>query len=102
MPWTQEARRRIGRWVTGGHVDGELLVSDHAGSQLVDELRSRGLPIVACGRRIGHERQISYAAADDRNGARQMVTYLRSRGHRTIGIITGPLDTPCGVDRLAG
>jgi DNA-binding LacI/PurR family transcriptional regulator len=99
---TQEDRRRIGRWVTGGHVDGALLVSDHAGSPLIDELRSRGLPIVACGRPIGHERQISYVAADDRDGARQMVNYLRSQGRETIGIITGPLDTPGGVDRLAG
>jgi DNA-binding LacI/PurR family transcriptional regulator len=31
-----------------------------------------------------------------------MVAYLRSRGHRTIATITGPLDTSGGVDRLAG
>jgi DNA-binding LacI/PurR family transcriptional regulator len=99
---TQADRRRIGRWVTAGHVDGVLLVSEHAGSPLIDELRSRGLPIVAAGRPIGHERDISYVAADDRDGARQMVSYLRSRGRRTIGIITGPIDTPGGVDRLAG
>lgn len=99
---TQEDRKRVGRWVTAGHVDGVLLVSEHAGSPLIDELRSRGLPIVAAGRPIGHERDISYVAADDRDGARQMVGYLRSRGRRTIGIITGPVDTPGGVDRLAG
>lgn len=99
---TQEDRRRVGRWVTAGHVDGVLLVSEHAGSPLTDELRSRGLPIVAAGRPIGHEREISYVAADDRDGARQMVHYLRSLGRRRIGIITGPTDTPGGVDRLAG
>ncbi|GAA1115331.1 LacI family DNA-binding transcriptional regulator [Kribbella jejuensis] len=99
---TQEDRKRVGRWVTAGHVDGVLLVSEHAGSPLIGELRSRGLPIVAAGRPIGHEREISYVAADDRDGARQMVSHLRSRGYRTIGIITGPVDTPGGVDRLAG
>lgn len=99
---TLEDRKRVGRWVTAGHVDGVLLVSEHAGSPLIDELRSRGLPIVAAGRPIGHERDISYVAADDRDGARQMVGHLRSRGRRTIGIITGPIDTPGGVDRLAG
>lgn len=99
---TLEDRKRVGRWVTAGHVDGVLLVSEHAGSPLIDELRSRGLPIVAAGRPIGYERDISYVAADDRDGARQMVTYLRSRGHRRIAIITGPIDTPGGVDRLAG
>ncbi|WP_246277847.1 LacI family DNA-binding transcriptional regulator [Phytohabitans rumicis] len=99
---TQEDRERIGRYVTAGHVDGALLVSDHAGSSLLQELKDRGLPVVTCGRPLGHEREISYVAADDRDGARQMVSYLRSRGHRTIATITGPLDTSGGVDRLAG
>jgi DNA-binding LacI/PurR family transcriptional regulator len=99
---TVEDRKRIGRWLTAGHVDGALLVSTHLGSPLLDELKGRGLPFVVCGRPLGHEREVSYVAADDRDGARQMVGYLRSRGHRTIGIITGPLDTSGGVDRLAG
>ena len=99
---TPEDRRRVSRYVTAGHVDGALLVSTHTGSPLIDELRAQDLPVVACGRPLGHERDISYVAADDRDGARQMVSYLRSRGHRTIGTITGPLDTSGGVDRLAG
>jgi DNA-binding LacI/PurR family transcriptional regulator len=99
---TQEDRKRIGRYVTAGHVDGALLVSDHAGSPLLEELKGRALPVVTCGRPLGHERDISYVAANDRDGARQMVAYLRDRGHRTIATITGPLDTSGGVDRLAG
>jgi DNA-binding LacI/PurR family transcriptional regulator len=98
---TKEDRERIGRYVTAGHVDGALLVSDHAGSSLLQELKEQ-VPVVTCGRPLGHERDISYVAADDRDGARQMVGYLRSRGHRTIATITGPLDTSGGVDRLAG
>jgi DNA-binding LacI/PurR family transcriptional regulator len=31
-----------------------------------------------------------------------MVAYLRSTGRRRIATITGPLDTPGGVERLAG
>jgi DNA-binding LacI/PurR family transcriptional regulator len=99
---TPEDRQRIGRYVTGGHVDGALLVSDHAGSPLIKELNRHRLPVVACGRPLGHERDVSYVIADDRDGARQMVSYLVSRGHRTIATITGPLDTSGGVDRLAG
>ncbi|MDG4767161.1 LacI family DNA-binding transcriptional regulator [Solwaraspora sp. WMMD406] len=99
---TSEDRKRVGRYVTAGHVDGALLVSTHAGSPLIDELKGRGLPFVVCGKPLGHERDVSYVAADDRDGARQMVTYLKSRGHRTIATITGPLDTPGGVERLAG
>ena len=99
---TQDERRRVSRFVTSGHVDGALLVSTHMGSRLMDDLRGRGVPVVAFGRPMGHERDLAYVAADDRDGARKMVQYLISQGRRTIGIITGPLDTPGGVDRLAG
>lgn len=99
---TPEDRKRISRYVTAGHVDAALLVSDHVGSPLISELLGRSLPVVACGRPLGHEREISYATADDRDGARQMVTYLKSQGYQRIGIITGQLDTSGGVDRLAG
>jgi DNA-binding LacI/PurR family transcriptional regulator len=99
---TQEERKRVSRYVTSGHVDGALLVSTHTGSPLIDELRGRGVPVVACGKPLGHERDLAYVAADDRDGARQMVQYLQSKGRRTIGIITGPLDTGGGVERLAG
>jgi DNA-binding LacI/PurR family transcriptional regulator len=99
---TPEERKRVSRFVTAGHVDGVLLVSSHTGNPLVDELTAQDVPVVACGKPLGHERDISYVAADDRDGARQMVNYLRSRGYRRIGMITGPQDTPGGVDRLAG
>ncbi|GAA3201752.1 LacI family DNA-binding transcriptional regulator [Dactylosporangium siamense] len=97
-----EDRKRLGRYLTGGHVDGALLVSTHSGNPLIPELLSRGLPVVACGKPLGYERQAAYVAADDRDGARQMVEYLRSTGRRRIATITGPLDTPGGIERLAG
>jgi DNA-binding LacI/PurR family transcriptional regulator len=46
--------------------------------------------------------KVSYVAADDRDGARDMVRHLLSLGRRRIGVVTGPLDSPGGVDRLAG
>ncbi|MEO3743080.1 LacI family DNA-binding transcriptional regulator [Plantactinospora sp. B24E8] len=99
---TSEDRKRVGRYVTAGHVDGALVISSHAGSPLLDDLEARGLPFVACGRPLGRDRNVSYVAADDRGGARQMVSYLRSQGRQRIATITGPLDTSGGVDRLAG
>ncbi|WP_328455571.1 LacI family transcriptional regulator [Streptomyces sp. NBC_00386] len=99
---TQDERRRITRYITAGHVDGVLLVSSHSGDPVAEELREAGVPLVACGKPIGLVSKVSYVAADDRDGARDMVTHLLSLGRRRIGMVTGPLDTPGGVERLAG
>ncbi|MFF8386338.1 LacI family DNA-binding transcriptional regulator [Streptomyces kanasensis] len=99
---TEAERRRITRYITAGHVDGVLLVSSHSGDPLAERLRDAGVPLVACGKPIGGASRISYVAADDRDGARCMVRHLLSLGRRRIGTITGPLDTPGGVDRLGG
>ncbi|MEV0594585.1 LacI family DNA-binding transcriptional regulator [Nonomuraea cavernae] len=95
-------REQVLRYVRGGHADGVLLVSTHAGDPLVDALRSSHLPAVSCGAVIGRESVIPYAACDERGGARQMAEYLVSRGRRKIAMITGPLDTPGGIQRLEG
>jgi DNA-binding LacI/PurR family transcriptional regulator len=99
---TEEDRMRIARFVAAGHVDGVLLISTHFGHRLIADLADRGVPVVACGEPLGHESRVSYVSADDRGGARQMVSYLRSAGCRRIGTVTGPLDAPGGTLRLAG
>ncbi|MFD3731860.1 LacI family DNA-binding transcriptional regulator [Streptomyces sp. NPDC058632] len=99
---TQAERRRIVRYITAGHVDGVLLVSSHSGDPVAEELRAAGIPLVACGKPIGLGSKVSYVAADDRDGARDMVRHLLSLGRRRVGMVTGPLDTPGGVERLAG
>src|SRR5947209_2124228 len=71
----QAERERVGRFVATGHVDGALLVSAHAGSSLVDELGALEVPVVACGKPLGHDRRLAYVAADDRDGARRMVRH---------------------------
>ncbi|HEX6343453.1 LacI family DNA-binding transcriptional regulator [Umezawaea sp.] len=95
-------RKRTSRFLAAGHVDGVLLVSSHTGNPLVDELVQFDIPVVTCGKPLGHEGVVAYAAADDRAGARSMVRHLRERGRTRIATITGPLDTPGGVERLAG
>jgi DNA-binding LacI/PurR family transcriptional regulator len=99
---TDADRKRIARFVAAGHVDGVLLVSTHMGDPIMDELASHHVPMVAVGEPAGHESLIAHVAADDRGGARQMVSYLRSAGRRRIATVTGPLDAPGGSQRLAG
>ncbi|MER5278710.1 LacI family DNA-binding transcriptional regulator [Streptomyces sp. NPDC002809] len=98
----KDDRRRLTRYITSGHVDGVLLVSSHSGDPVAVELRDAGIPLVACGKPLGLGSKVSYVAADDRDGAREMVRYLLTAGRRRIGMITGPLDTPGGTERLAG
>ncbi|MFI6320208.1 LacI family DNA-binding transcriptional regulator [Nonomuraea sp. NPDC050556] len=95
-------RDRVLRYVKGGHADGVLLLSTHAGDPLVEALRSTGVPAVSCGAVIGMESVIPFAACDERGGARQMTEHLIARGRRKIAMITGPMDTPGGIQRLEG
>jgi DNA-binding LacI/PurR family transcriptional regulator len=99
---TPEERGRVLSYLSGGHVDGVLLVSPHSGDPLLSELVRAEVPIVACGRVLGYEQVISSVAADDRSGARSAVEHLIGAGCRRIATITGPQDTSGGVDRLQG
>ncbi|MEV6038648.1 LacI family DNA-binding transcriptional regulator [Nonomuraea sp. NPDC052116] len=94
-------RERVVRYIRGGHADGVLLMSTHAGDPFIDALRS-GPPAVSCGAVIGSEGVIPYAAADERLGGRQMTEYFVNQGRRRIAMITGPMDTPGGIQRLEG
>ncbi|MEU3424181.1 LacI family DNA-binding transcriptional regulator [Streptomyces gardneri] len=99
---TEDERRRNLRYIEAGHVDGVLLVSSHSGDPVVARLHEAGVPVVACGKPLGQTAKIGYVAADDRDGARDMVRHLHASGRRRIATVTGPLDTPGGVERLAG
>jgi len=95
-------RTRVTRFLAAGHVDGALLVSAHAGDPLLDLLGQAGVPYVAIGAPLGHESETSYVAADERGGARTMVSYLKSLGRARIATVAGPLDTAGGQGRLEG
>ncbi|MGY1453045.1 LacI family DNA-binding transcriptional regulator [Streptomyces sp. SS8] len=102
---TPAERRRVMRYVTAGHVDGVLLVSSHTGDPVAEQLTRAGIPVVASGKpidRSGRTARIAHVAADDRDGARDIVRHLVSLGRRRIATVAGPPDTPGGVDRLAG
>lgn len=97
-----EERTRAVTYLSGGHVDGILLVSPHSGDPLLGQLVKAGVPIVACGRVLGHEDAISSVSADEWAGARSAVEHLLAAGCRRVVHIAGPQDTSGGVDRLRG
>jgi len=103
MAGSASEQRRASDFIQQGHVDGVLLVSWHSsGSDLIGQLHSAGIPVIACGVPLGHEKKIGWVAADDMEGARTAVAHLRSIGRTRIATIAGPEDTSGGRQRLTG
>jgi DNA-binding LacI/PurR family transcriptional regulator len=98
-------RRRLERYVVGGHVDGVLLASLHGDDPLPGILERAGVPAVLVGRPPGGSNGTvpsSWVDADNRGGAGKAVDHLARQGRRRIATITGPLDMGVGLDRLEG
>ncbi|WP_407564521.1 LacI family DNA-binding transcriptional regulator [Streptomyces sp. 184] len=97
---------RIGRFLSGGHVDGALMFSLHRDDPLPGLAAAAGLPVVYGGRPgwpgAAGEPGLLYVDTDNRAGAELAVRHLLARGRRRIGHIAGPLDQTSAVDRLAG
>jgi DNA-binding LacI/PurR family transcriptional regulator len=97
---------RVGRYLSGGHVDGALVFSLHADDPLPGITRRLGLPTVFGGRPgwpgADGDRDVLYVDSDNRGGAREAVRHLVSLGRERIATITGPLDQTASVDRLDG
>ncbi len=101
MPNSPADVRRTGDYLSAGHVDGVVLVSLHAEDPLPTRLSSAGIPLVLVGRPLpGIE--ASYVDVDNRQGAKTAVQHLIAGGRQVIATISGPLDMPVGIDRLAG
>lgn len=96
-------QKRAVSFMTGGHVDGALVLSPHRGRQsFLEDLIQAEVPLIAGGIPLGFESRVAYVQAEDREGAKAMTRYLRSRGHQHIAHIAGPQDTSGGTGRLAG
>ncbi|RBM04790.1 LacI family DNA-binding transcriptional regulator [Streptomyces sp. PT12] len=97
---------RIGRYLSGGHVDGTLMFSLHIDDPLPAIAAASGLPTVFGGRPgwagAENDAQLLYVDTDNRDGARQAVHHLVARGRERIAVISGPLDQTSAVDRLDG
>lgn len=101
MADTLEERRRATEYLTGGHVDGALVVSSRRDSQeFLRTLLDARLPVISAGIPLGFEDQLGYVTADDEGGARAMVEHLLAKGHRRIVHLAGPQDTSGGTGRL--
>lgn len=102
MAGSAAEQERALAYIEAGHVDGVLLVSAHSGQRLISDIVDSKVPAIACGIPLGFQKRLGYVAADDLEGAREMVAHLRGLGRTRIATIAGPADTPGGVTRLEG
>lgn len=93
---------RIEQYLTSGHVDGVLLISEHADDRLPRTLAAAGVPLVIGGRPLQHATATPYVDNDNIGGARIATEHLLSLGRSRITTVAGPMDMSAGVDRLAG
>lgn len=82
-------------------MDGVLLVSSHGSRKgVIADIIAAGVPAIACGVPLGFEKKMGYVAADDYQGALELLEFLDNGGRKRIATITGPQDTSGGIRRL--
>ncbi|MCW2883033.1 MAG: transcriptional regulator, LacI family [Sphaerisporangium sp.] len=92
---------RVERYISGGHVDGVLLLSMHGADPLPTALTRMGVPVVSYGRPAVAV-DLPYVDNDNVGGAEAAVRHLLQGGRRRIATIAGPQDMIGGQDRLTG
>ncbi|MBZ4488205.1 LacI family transcriptional regulator [Microbacterium sp. cx-55] len=91
---------RVARYLSGGFVDGVVVISAREHDPITAVVSRLGLPAAY----VGHPPDISgaWVGIDNRGAARAVTQRLRATGRRRIGIIAAALDRDSGTDRLAG
>lgn len=90
------------RYLTGGHTDGALFVSEHGDHDMARRLNDAGIPVVLGGRPLDPSFRASYVDQDNVGGAQLAAQHLSRSGRSRIATIAGPQDMSAGVDRLIG
>ncbi|MEV4669853.1 LacI family DNA-binding transcriptional regulator [Microbacterium sp. LWO12-1.2] len=92
---------RLARYLTGGLIDGVIVVSAREGDPITKAIAQLDLPATF----VGHPHDIgdaAYVAIDNRGAAREITRRLAATGRQRIGMIAAALDRDSGADRLAG
>ncbi|GAA4894858.1 LacI family DNA-binding transcriptional regulator [Streptomonospora salina] len=98
---SQRAQARAESYVSGGHVDGVMLLSMHGADPLPGALARMPVPVVSYGRPAVAV-DLAHVDNDNVGGAEQAVRHLLDTGRRRIAAIAGPQDMTAGQDRLTG
>ncbi|MER7011567.1 LacI family DNA-binding transcriptional regulator [Saccharopolyspora sp. NPDC000359] len=98
---TAASTAELVRSLSGGFVDGVVVVPLRTDDELIDELRQAPVPVVVIGRAMS-DRGISSVSVDSSAGIGEAVRHVHSLGRQRIGFLNGPLDTTPGSSRQRG
>ncbi|PWC07714.1 LacI family DNA-binding transcriptional regulator [Mycetocola zhujimingii] len=93
--------RRVARYLSGGFVDGVVVVSARENDPITRIIESLDLPAAF----VGHPpdlRRLPFVGIDNRASAEAITRRLLQTGRTRVGMIAAALDRDSGSDRLAG
>jgi DNA-binding LacI/PurR family transcriptional regulator len=93
---------RVSRYLSGGFVDGAIVVSARAHDPIIRVIRDLSLPAAFVGHPPDLDQHIPFVGIDNVGSARAITDHLVTSGRRRIGMIAAALDRDSGIDRLAG
>ncbi len=93
---------RVARYLSGGLVDGVIIVSARADDPITRVVERLQLPAAYVGHPPGAAGSASFVVIDNRGAARAITELLARTGRRRIGMIAAALDRDSGTERLAG
>ncbi|MBG6182243.1 DNA-binding LacI/PurR family transcriptional regulator [Arthrobacter sp. CAN_A214] len=93
--------RRVTEYLSGGLVDGAVIVSTRASDPIASAVHDLGLPAAFVGRPPGTP-DFPYVAIDNAAAAREITERLVGTGRKRVGMIASALDRDSGQDRLSG
>lgn len=92
---------RVARYLSGGFVDGVIIVSARQNDPITRVVEKLALPTAF----VGHPpdlHSLPFVGIDNRSSARALTERLLATGRRRVGMIAAALDRDSGADRLAG
>ena len=94
--------QRVARYLSGGFVDGAIIVSARSHDPITRLIAEIGLPATFVGHPPDLHQSIPFVGIDNVGSARAVTERLMATGRRRIGMIAAALDRDSGADRLTG
>ncbi|MEU4424052.1 LacI family DNA-binding transcriptional regulator [Actinoplanes sp. NPDC024001] len=91
---------RVARYLSGGFVDGAIVVSARTRDPIIKVISELALPAAF----VGHPPELSlpFVGIDNVGSAQAITARLLAGGRRRVGMIAAALDRDSGIDRLTG